>query len=610
MIEVGIRPDAGHIELPNDALTTMTAILGRRGSGKTTTALVLAEEFILAGLPVVLLDPLGVHWGLRSSADAKEEGYAVTILGGAHGDVPLEETAGKLVADLVVEHPGAYILDLSGFESRAAERRFATDFAERLYRRKQKDDRSALGLIVDEADTFAPQQVRHGEERLLGAFEAIARRGRAYGLGMVVVSQRPAVLNKNVLSQVELMIAHQVTAPQDRDALKAWAQGYATKDQVEAFVDSLASLSVGEAWIWSPAWLGIFDRVQIRRRRTFDSSATPKAGETRIEPRRLALVDLAALRIAMAETIEKAEADDPKKLRQEIAQLRRQLKERPEVDCGHESIIRELQERLESQAGQVASMRLRVAEALSGFKSLTEQIEEVLEGQNEGNDQVLRSDSGVAGAHGRGGGGGEDLSRRPEHRPDGSDARAGRGQVRTVSRAAGPRGLEESEPGAGLTGPEQRILDAIAWLEALGIEEPEQPAVAFLAGYKYGGGAFNNPKGRLRAKGLVTYLPGERICLTGEGRGLARPPEAGPSNAELHDRVMARLPGPERRLLQPLLNAYPNVLTNEELAAAAGYAAQGGAYNNPRGKLRTLGLIEYVPGGVVAKPLLFPEGAA
>ena len=66
----------------------------------------------------------------------------------------------------------------------------------------------------------------------------------------------------------------------------------------------------------------------------------------------------------------------------------------------------------------------------------------------------------------------------------------------------------------GLTGPEQRILNAIRWLEAIGVDEPEQPAVAFLAGYSFGGGAFNNPLGRLRSLGLIAYpQPGQAVAL-------------------------------------------------------------------------------------------------
>lgn len=72
--------DGSPFYLPLDALTTMTAIVGRRGSGKTTTALVLAEEFIDARLPVVLLDPLGVHFGLRSNVAGDGPGLPVTIM--------------------------------------------------------------------------------------------------------------------------------------------------------------------------------------------------------------------------------------------------------------------------------------------------------------------------------------------------------------------------------------------------------------------------------------------------------------------------------------------------------------------------------------------------
>ena len=128
-----IAPD---LEIPDDAVTQAIAILARRGAGKTHTASVLVEEVVKRSLPVVVLDPTGAWWGLRSSADGRKAGLPVVILGGEHADVPLESTAGKVIADVVVEHPGAFVLDLSGFDSNAAQDRFVTDFLERLYRAK------------------------------------------------------------------------------------------------------------------------------------------------------------------------------------------------------------------------------------------------------------------------------------------------------------------------------------------------------------------------------------------------------------------------------------------------------------------------------------------
>lgn len=156
-----------------------------------------------------------------------------------------------------------------------------------------------------------------------------------------------------------------------------------------------------------------------------------------------------------------------------------------------------------------------------------------------------------------------------------------------------------------LAGPEQRILNAIAWLESIGVSTPEQTAVAFLAGYTYGGGAFNNPRGALRTKGLVEYA-GDGIRLTDAGRQVAEFPEAALTTERLHEAVLARLPGPEQRLLRPLLDAYPDALSNDDLADAAGYTAGAGAFNNPRGRLRSLGLVEYPqPGHVAARSILF-----
>jgi hypothetical protein len=78
--------------LPVEAVTETFAILAKRGAGKTYTAAVLVEEMMGAGLPVVIVDPVGVWWGLRSSADGTTEGLPVVIFGGDHADLPLAAT--------------------------------------------------------------------------------------------------------------------------------------------------------------------------------------------------------------------------------------------------------------------------------------------------------------------------------------------------------------------------------------------------------------------------------------------------------------------------------------------------------------------------------------
>ncbi len=147
------------LKLPLDFATQTVAILARKRVGKTYTASVIAEECVENKIPFVVLDPTGAWYGLRSSSDGKRAGYPVVIIGGAHGDIPLEFTAGKTIAEFIVENPGYYVLDLSGSESDAEQDKFATAFAQRLYRLKDKH-REPLHLFVDEADSFCPQNPR------------------------------------------------------------------------------------------------------------------------------------------------------------------------------------------------------------------------------------------------------------------------------------------------------------------------------------------------------------------------------------------------------------------------------------------------------------------
>lgn len=355
------------LKLPSEALTETFAVLGKRGSGKTNFAVVLVEELVGAGLPVVVIDPVGVWFGLRSSADGKSAGLGVTILGGEHGDVPLEEGAGAVIADFVIEAQQPCVIDLSLLR-KGQQVRFMTDFAERLYHAKATH-REALHVVVDEADAFAPQRPQPNEARMLGAFEDLVRRGRSRGLGLTLITQRPASLNKNVLSQAEVLVVFQMMGKHDRDAIDGWVKMNGDEEKRVDLMKTMASLPTGTAWFWSPSWLDVFQKVPVRRRWTFDSSATPKAGAKRIEPKVLAPVDLEALRGRIASTIERAKADDPKALRTRIKELEAAKSvERVEVPIIYEPVmvaIAETLHEIDRIRDALAAQRRVLVEALA-----------------------------------------------------------------------------------------------------------------------------------------------------------------------------------------------------------------------------------------------------
>jgi hypothetical protein len=66
---------------------------------------------------------------------------------------------------------------------------------------------------------------------LLGRIEEIVRRGRVRGFIPWLITQRPAVLHKDVLSQADIMIAMKLTSDRDRSAAGAWIEGQANRQE-------------------------------------------------------------------------------------------------------------------------------------------------------------------------------------------------------------------------------------------------------------------------------------------------------------------------------------------------------------------------------------------
>ncbi|MCW2309678.1 ATP-binding protein [Rhodobium gokarnense] len=281
--------------IPDDALDADIAILGKKGRGKTYTAKGIVERLLDLKRRVLVLDPLSTWWGLRSSADGTGEGYPVAVIGGPKADLPLSEAIGTPLARIIAENNMPTVIDM-GEMRKAAWQRLVGDLLEELW----ITNRDPLWIVLEEADVFAPQTPgkQDASTRVLGEVDRIARRGRAYGFRLISITQRPARINKDVLTQLSTLVALGVTSPQDRDAIKAWVDGNADNDRAREVIESLASLSVGEGWVWSPDH-AILDRVSFPQIRTLDTSKTPKAGEQRLEPTCLADVDLSAIRAAL-----------------------------------------------------------------------------------------------------------------------------------------------------------------------------------------------------------------------------------------------------------------------------------------------------------------------
>lgn len=254
----------GSVQLPINAATKTFAFLAKRGAGKTYTAAVLAEEFAKTGVPFIVFDPIDVWWGLRLAADGKGKGLPVVVFGQENADILIDRDMGRQIAQAVVRENISCVISTFGMP-KVAQRHLIAEFAEELL----NINKSPRHVFIEEAHEFVPQRVAGGMGKTFAAVEALVVMGRNRGIGVSLINQRAATVNKDVLTQIDTLVALRNVAPQDRKALQDWVEAHSAEGDFEKFIKSLPSLPNGEAWIWSPEFLGIFEKIKIRKRETF-----------------------------------------------------------------------------------------------------------------------------------------------------------------------------------------------------------------------------------------------------------------------------------------------------------------------------------------------------
>jgi uncharacterized protein len=233
--------------LPIELVTSTQAILARKRSGKSYTASVQAEELLRHKQQIAAIDPTGAWWGLRSSAAGDGPGFPVVVFGGDHADAPLEPHAGRMLARALVDHGFSAIFDV-GLMVTDDQIRFTSDFASELLR----INRTALHLYIDEADTFAPQSVESKAQKLcLGTVSRLVKQGGIRGVGVSMISQRPADINKKVLSQVDILTVLRMSHPLDIAAATDWIKSEVSPEFAREVAEALPSLPVGTAFACS-----------------------------------------------------------------------------------------------------------------------------------------------------------------------------------------------------------------------------------------------------------------------------------------------------------------------------------------------------------------------
>jgi hypothetical protein len=545
---------ADGLALPLDVVTQKLAWLGVTGSGKTYGASKLAELVWHAGGQILVLDPVGVWYGIRLAKDGKKPSLVtIPIFGGLHGDVPLEPTGGALLANLVVDKALSVIIDVSQFESDTDKARFARDFADRFFFRK-KAAPSAVHLFLEECQEFVPQNPQKGEERMLHAFIRMQKLGRNFGIGSSYLSQRPQEVNKKALNMAQTLFVFRTTGTHERKAIESWIADKALDQDIAG---DLPKIPTGDCHVWSPEFLKISETVHILEKETFNASATPEVGAA-AKARELAPIDLDQVRAEMAATIEKAKADDPRELRKQIAELKKSLDGIKNIPDRKPEVSPKVVERFVLKDGQLARAE-KLIERIAGVSQAAADLIERFHNFRAG---VAAAAEEIAAAIAK--------TQQPRQSPTPTAVAAPRSPQarRSDPRPVTPRParLVSDSPDVGTLGKgERKVLTAIAQYSA-GVSREQ---LTILTGYKRS--SRDTYLQRLGASGFVSSNGSGTIHATDAGIEMLGDFEALPTGDELREYWLDRLPEGERKILAALAAAYPDGITRDDLSDLTHY---------------------------------------
>ncbi len=542
-------------------------IQANSGGGKSW-AIRRIIEMVFGHVQIIVIDPEGEFGNLRSKFDF--------VYAGKGGDAPVESRSAALLATRLLELKASAIIDL--YELPPQERKhFVKLFLEAMVNAPKELWHDCI-VVLDEAHVFAPEK---DQSESLSAVIDMASRGRKRGYCLIPATQRPAKLNKDVAAECNNKLIGRASLDIDRKRA-AEELGFTTKEQTL----SLRDLEPGEFYAFGPAISKDVIRVtigdvQVKPAKRGVSKQSIPAPSATVKKMLAQLGDLPAEAAEEAKTVAELKAQINLLKKSKIVGLEAKST-KIEAPMGISQWMNYGKKYAYDKFFEGKITEGIVAKFIKEVKPAKEHLDRMMNMIQDNKVMTFMPPIKIT----------------PE--------------MMVQAKKAMPVQIPVTPPGhvlveGGVTGPEQRILDAIALSESIGVDEPEQTAVAFLAGYTYGGGGFNNPRGALKTKGLVEYR-GSKLALTEAGRAIANKPETPLTQREMHEKVLSILPGPEKRLLIPLLSAYPDAMSNEQLAEASDYTNGSGGFNNPRGRLKTLGLIDYPsPGYCRAKDFLFPS---
>ncbi len=579
---------AATLQFSDDVVTALLRsrmlVQANSGGGKSHLLRTLLEQ-THGHVQHLVLDPEGEFSTLRSAFPY--------VLAGKDGDVPAHPKVARVLCRRLVELGASAIVDL--YDLSITERReFVKLFLLELMALPRALWKPVL-VVLDEAHVFCPER-GSGEAQSTEAVVALCTQGRKRGFAAVLATQRISKLHKDAAA--ELLNKAVGRTGLDVDMRRAGDELGFDKEQRS----HLRELAPGEFFVYGPALGAAVRKVRTAAVRTVH----PDAGGASVRTLYPAQANVQAMITQLGDLPSEAarEAETVAELQRTVAGLRTELRRAQQgkpamrVDVDATKTVESL-ERLRRDITHVGEVNQRLQAGMASFTERVRTVAAQLRSAVSSLDAVEMEAQRAA-----------EATAVPPATPD--VVRTRTSITPSTSRRVtvdGPSLPSADALGRPISGPQQRMLNALREFEVLGLQAPAYSHVAIWSGQSPKSSGFDKNLSTLSALGLVARQSGKRLSLTADGRASAATVTKLRTLTDLHDAWIGYVSGPQQRMLRALIDCYPDSLSREQLASASDQSVTSSGFDKNCSTLSGLGLLARRAGKqLAAGDLLFPEG--
>ena len=213
-------------------------ISGESGRGKSSATALVIEQVLAKGSQVVVLDPHGEFGGLEdiNPSAIRKLGY--------EGAQATQESVEECLS--IIKDGSSLLIDLSHWALMPKERdAFALAFIKGLFQLRVREPKFTI-LVLEEASNFAPQSQMSNQMENVLVVVTVLTEGRKHGLGVLVTSQQPSLVDSRVIKGCNLRLLMRISDFGDWKKLRSYVPA-----ELGVTFESLREFESGEAVVLS-----------------------------------------------------------------------------------------------------------------------------------------------------------------------------------------------------------------------------------------------------------------------------------------------------------------------------------------------------------------------